>query len=197
MKNSFILLSIGLVAASMLAGCKDNTVPPKEDPGEIIDKITLIFNPTDNNSAPVTVIARDDDAAGPDDMKADGPIELDATKSYDLFIQFENTLANGDISNEIQKEGDQHMIFFAFTSDVFSSPAGNGNVDSRDDPMNYLDKDDNGLPIGLQTSWITGLSGSQGTFEIVLKHQPDVKSATSDSQIGSTDVQFTWDISIK
>ncbi|CAN0596863.1 unnamed protein product, partial [Laminaria digitata] len=59
---------------------------------------------------------------------------------------------------------------------------------------NYNDQDANGFPVGLSTSWSTDETGS-GTFTVLLKHQPDgIKTATSSSTDGDTDVDITWNI---
>ena len=80
---------------------------------------------------------------------------------------------------------------------MFTDPDGDGNIDSRDDTVNYEDEpDENGYPVGLETSWTTGVAGS-GTFRVVLKHQPDIKSASSSVSDGESDVDITWDISVQ
>lgn len=187
MKNLFMLLSLSV----SLLGCKDDELPPLENPEELIDKIELIFSPV-GGGAPVTVQATADQSG---EIKADESIILNAETEYELFIKFENTITGESISEEVESEGDEHMIFFEFTSGIFSSPSGDGNVDNREDAMNYLDKDVNDLPIGLITAWQTG-TGGDGFFRILLKHQPDVKTATSGSEIGETDVDFTWNITV-
>ena len=61
-------------------------------------------------------------------------------------------------------------------------PDGDGNIDNRDDPVNYGDMDDGGLPVGLLTDWTTACTVEGNVtdiFRVVLKHQPDIKSATS------------------
>ncbi len=86
------------------------------------------------------------------------------------------------------------MFFFGWTEGLFADPTGDGNIDNRDDPINYNDEDDNGLPVGLSTSWTTGDSVPSGTFEIILKHQPDLKSASTTVDDGGTDLELTWNI---
>ena len=94
------------------------------------------------------------------------------------------------------EEDDEHMFFFSFTDGIFSNPTGDGNVDSRQDPLNYNDQDENGLPVGLSTRWTTGAAAS-GEFNIVLKHQPGQKTDTSDATVGGTDVDVSFSLSIQ
>jgi hypothetical protein len=84
---------------------------------------------------------------------------------------------------------------------TFLDPAGNGNIDSRNDPVNYAggadSKDDKGRPLGLTTTWTTATgSTTAGTFRILLKHQPELKSDTSDSSVGETDLDVTFTVNV-
>ena len=67
---------------------------------------------------------------------------------------------------------------------------------NRADPVNYEDEDDAGFPLGLETTWTTG-NAATGTFRVVLKHQPDIKSATSDSTDGESDVDISWEATVR
>lgn len=187
---------VPLLAAGMLlqVGCKDEDLPPLENPEESIDKIILIFSPTEG--APIQVNAVDPDGEGSQNMVASSDIVLKANTDYELFITFENTVTGEKISDEVSDESDEHMLFFEFTNDLFESPSGNGNMDNRADQVNYLDKDANNLPLGLITGWVTG-DAKSGTFRFVLKHQPDIKSATSGSTDGASDIDFTWNLVIE
>jgi len=121
--------------------------------------------------------------------------------TYNLSIQLLNELADPgtegyDISEEVSEEANEHLFYFAWTGNVFSDPSGNGNIDNRSDDVNYLDEDQGGLPLGLQTQWTTAASGS-GEFSVILKHQPKLKTATSSSTDGETDLDVTWAIAIE
>ena len=97
----------------------------------------------------------------------------------------------------MEEEGDEHLFFFAWTNNVFADPAGDGNVDNREDALNYNDEDAGGLPLGLSTNWTSAASSSTGTFRVILKHQPELKSATSSSSTGETDLDLTFTINIQ
>ena len=172
-----------------------------EDPNEeeeVINKIELTFTPTGGGDAIVaTWFDADGEGAGNPTIDA---IDLDASTEYEMSITLTNTLGadDEDITAEIEAEDDEHMFFFEFTTDIFTDPAGNGNVDNRADDVNYNDQDENGQPVGLSTDWTTGsATASAGEFRIILKHQPALKTATSTSADGGTDIDITFDINIE
>jgi hypothetical protein len=182
---------------TVLSGCNDDD-PQRENTPELITKVTLTFTP--DAGTPVVVTATDPDGEGVQDISVDGPINLEANKSYALSISLINGLAQPsdpayDITAEVEEEADEHMFFYEWTSDLFVDPAGNGNIDSRADDVNYEDQDAGSLPLGLETSWITG-AASSGMFRVMLKHQPGLKSATSGSSTGETDLDITFEINI-
>lgn len=192
-----VLVASLLFPIGFLSGCDDDD-PQKEDTPEMITKATLTFTP--DSGAPIVVTATDPDGEGAQDISVDSPINLEAHKSYTLSITLINGLAQPsdpayNITTEVEEEGDEHMFFFEWTNNMFIDPAGNGNLDNRNDDVNYGDQDVNSLPIGLETSWIAGNQAS-GTFRVVLKHQPDLKTAASGSSMGETDLDITFEINI-
>ena len=60
--------------------------------------------------------------------------------------------------------------------------------------VDITDQDDNGLDVGLSTTWTTG-DASTGSLSIELRHQPDVKDGTCTP--GDTDVLATFDIVVQ
>jgi len=185
--------------AVIFSGCDDDD-PKKEDTPELITKATLTFTPNGGGTV-VVVTATDPDGEGVQDIAADGPINLVKGTSYTLAIGLINGLAattdpEYNITEEVEEESDEHMFFFAWTNNVFSNPAGNGNVDNRADAVNYNDEDANGIPLGLSTDWTAAAASASGTFRVILKHQPDLKSDTSDSNTGETDIDILFTINI-
>ncbi|HNJ72980.1 MAG TPA: hypothetical protein PL129_10790, partial [bacterium] len=84
------------------------------------------------------------------------------------------------VSNEVYDERNDHMFFF-HGHDV--------NL-----VVNYRDVDDNNIPVGLLTRWITG-AASSGEAHVTLKHQPGVKNGTSTP--GETDIEVEFPIRIQ
>ena len=171
--------------------------PPCENEEEIITDVILTWTPVGGGD-PIVATAKDPDGEGVLDLAVEGPINLLESTEYTLTLTLRNEIEGEDITAEIMEEDDEHMFFFAFTDEVFASPAGDGNVDSRMDPVNYNDQDENGLPVGLSTGWTTecGEENGTGTFRLILKHQPDIKSATSTVDDGGTDLDLTWTVNV-
>ena len=194
-KFQFLVLMIGL----LIAGCESDD-PQKEDTPELITKATLTFTPVGGGTV-VTATATDPDGEGVQDIAVDGAINLTDGVNYTLSLSLINELAEVtspeyNITEEVEEEGDEHMFFFAWTGDVFSNPTGNGNIDNRADAVNYEDEDEGGLPIGIVTSWTAGAAASSGTFRVVLKHQPDLKTETSGSDTGESDLDIEFEINV-
>jgi hypothetical protein len=210
MNKSILKSSVSILILAVLfflTSCSKDD-PKKEDTPELITKATLTFTPSDGSTA-VTVSATDSDGEGVKPIAVDGSINLAKGKTYVMTIELINGLAKPtdpayDVSEEVKEEGDEHQFFFSWTNNVFSSPTGNGNIDNPNDAMNYTggtdSKDSNGRNLGLTTTWTaSSASGAalSGTFQVLLKHQPNLKSATSDSNTGETDLDLTFNISIQ
>jgi hypothetical protein len=179
-----------------LASCSKDD-PKPENIKEAITTATFTFTP--QGGSPVVVTAKDPDGDGPLPRVLSGPINLVKGVSYALTITLINELAKPtdpeyDVTAEVKEEGHEHMFFFAWTNNTFYNPTGNGNVDNRSDAVNYDDKDENDLPLGLETSWTTINATGNGTFQVILKHQPDLKSASTTSAEGEDDLDVTFDL---
>jgi len=153
----------------------DADAPGCENEEEVIDKITLTFTPV-GGGATITAVASDPDGPGPQDLTVED-ISLAQDKTYEMSITLENTIEGEDITEEIREEDEDHLFLFGWTGDVFTAPMGDGNIDNRADAVNYNDQDSNGLPVGLSTNWTVSAESATGTLRIVLKHQPELKSA--------------------
>ena len=199
MKNLFRLnyLLYAVLTLFIFTACEeDEAAPEEENEVEVFTDVKLVFTPTGGGAA-VEATAQDPDGAGVQELQVLGAINLAANTSYTLTMVIENCLESPCelMNEEIEEEDDEHQFFFAFTNDAFTSPAGNGNIDSASDPINYNDSDGNGNSLGLNTSWTTG-PASTGTFTVQLQHQPDVKTATSGSTDGDTDWALTFNLNI-
>ena len=199
MKNIFKLnyLLYAVLTLFIFTACEeDEAAPEEENEVEVFTDVKLVFTPAGGGAA-VEAAAQDPDGAGVQELQVLGTINLAANTEYTLTMVIENCLESPCelMNEEIEEEDDEHQFFFAFTNDVFTSPAGNGNIDSASDPLNYNDADGNGNSLGLNTSWTTG-SASNGTFTVQLQHQPDVKTATSGATDGDTDFALTFNLNI-
>lgn len=195
-------LVYAVLAAVALTGCsKDDDAPDHENEEEIITDVKLVFTNKNDANDVVSARAQDPDGEGVQELQILDPINLDISKTYTLSLEIENNLETPgeDITEEILGEDHEHQFFYSFSNNAFTSPTGNGNVDSAADPLNYKDEDENNNPVGLSTEWETSstqLSG--GTFTIQLQHQPDgLKTSTSDATDGDTDFNLQFVLNIQ
>lgn len=199
MKNIFKLnyLLYAVLTLFIFTACEeDEAAPEEENEVEVFTDVKLVFTPSGGGAA-VEAAAQDPDGAGVQELQVLSAINLAVNTEYTLTMVIENCLESPCelMNEEIEEEDEEHQFFFAFTNDAFTSPVGNGNIDSASDPLNYNDTDGNGNPVGLNTSWTTG-SASSGTFTVQLQHQPDVKTATSGATDGDTDFALTFNLNI-
>ncbi|MEP2773522.1 MAG: hypothetical protein ABJH05_15325 [Fulvivirga sp.] len=188
----FSILASLIIGLLSLSACSDDDAPPAENEEEVIDQVTLIFTPT--GGTPLTF-----NAEGEGGVNFTIPtIMLDANTEYALSVEVRNTAEGENITEEIEEEDEEHMFFYGWTNGLFSDPSGDGNIgpNSRSDDVNYNDQDANGYPVGLSTTWATS-DAATGEFRIILKHQPDIKTATSTSNDGESDIDLVWDIEIQ
>jgi hypothetical protein len=197
-----MLLLVIVSTLGLLSSCKNNDPNPENIP-ELITKAKLKFTPTGGTAIEVT--ATDPDGEGVQNIKIDGPINLVKGTTYTLSLELYNELYKSseegyDISKAVAQEANEHQFFFEWTDGIFSNPTGNGNIDNKSDPVNYGSSvDSKGLPLGLTTSWTTSAAASDGAkiFRILLKHQPEIKSTTSTSADGETDLDLTFTIAVQ
>lgn len=170
---------------------------------EEINKIELTFTPTAGGSA-VTFAWFDTDGEGVGSPSIDD-IVLSADTEYDMTITLTNTLGMEDenITTEVAEEDDEHQFFFEFPNDLFTNPAGDGNIDQFDDPLNYNDEDSeaqdgSGNPVGLSTKWTTGSAANPSDkFRLMLRHLADDKTANSTADDGGEDLDIEFSIEIQ
>ncbi len=191
-----VFLLIALVGGIvLLSGCDKD--PEPENIPEEITKVILTFSAT--GAAPIEVEANDPDLDGPQPIVV-GLIALDANTTYTLSVEFFNgfyepTKPEYSITDEVEAEGAEHQLFFSWSAGVFSNPDGVGNIETSG-TVNYSDEDENNLPIGLSTTWTTASATTGKTLRVMLKHQPGLKSATSTSSDGDSDLDLTFPIRI-
>ncbi|MEM6629587.1 MAG: hypothetical protein AAF694_07935 [Bacteroidota bacterium] len=188
---------IGLISMIMLSCGEDDPAPPPEENDEkVITDVILIFE-TITGGTQTDFSAQDPDGEGPEGLMAQDTITLRPNVPYKMFILLSNSTEGENITDQVEAEGDDHMFFFEWTEGLFPDPGGNGNTDSRTDLVNYDDLDINGLPLGLETFWVTTDTPLSGTFRLVLKYQPTFKSATSTVTTERTDLDITFPIRIQ
>lgn len=190
-----------LFGAFLFTSCNDDddvAPPAEENPVEEFTYIEFIFTNVDDPNDVTKGIWEDEDGFGPmEPVILQHPV-FSAETTYKLTFVMENRLVTPfeDLREEVEDEDDEHQIFFAFDETLFSDPEGNGNIDDRDSPINYLDFDENGLPLGLETLWTTGSPQEGAFYRAVLGHQPGVKGPDSTWDSGDIDWDITFSIDV-
>ncbi|MFT5822880.1 MAG: hypothetical protein ACI8ZM_004137 [Crocinitomix sp.] len=174
------ILSLGLIALVVTSCKKDDDLvdvpPPDQNEVELITTFKLLLTDDAGVQPDVTAIFTDLDGDGGDAPSVFDEIVLAPSTTYSAEILLLNELEipADTISNEVLEEDDEHLFCF--------SPAGADVTITRTDS-------DGTYEVGLQSTWVTG-AVSEGTTQIVLKHQPDVKDGTCAP--GETDIELNF-----
>lgn len=177
------LASFALLVFTLFSCSDDDSAPVNEE--EVITTVTITL---DNGSNVVTLKSQDLDGDGPNAPVITVSGNLDANSTYLGSVEFLNELENPaeDITEEVQEEGVEHQIFYQLTNSLGS--------------FTYDDVDDNGDPIGVEFTLVTGNAGT-GTLTVTLRHEPNKEaSGVSDGDItnagGSTDAEVSFPITV-
>ena len=185
MKNLKIT-TLALVALLALSSCsKDDTPPVNEE--ELITTVTVVFTPQGGGTS-ITLQYKDLDGDGPNAPDITVPaLAANTTYTGTVTILNETEKPAGDITSEVEAEGDEHQLFFQAPSAVGT--------------FVYTDKDKNNNPIGLKFT-LTTKNAATGDLVVTLIHLPK-KSAPGvvDGDItnadGSTDFAVTYPVVVQ
>lgn len=178
------LIPVVMIATSLIYGCKkdEDEVPTPKPPTneeEVITTMTLYFTDSANSSNVVSATYKDPDGDGGNTYTKFDSIKLKANTTYYTKVVLLNETATpaDSISNEVLEEANDHLF-------IYTVSGVNANITITD-----TDSNSPALPIGLQSKWKTG-AASNGTIQVVLKHQPGVKNGTATP--GETDIDLTF-----
>jgi hypothetical protein len=174
--TSMLTLSIfGLLFSQ--SSCK-KTTPPDPNEEELVTTFKIIFTDSAGTKPNVVAVYKDIDGDGGNNPSVFDTIKLQSNTTYNATILLldESKTPADSISNEVLEEGNEHLFCFTPT-----------NINTT---IVRTDKDINNLEIGLRSKWITG-AASNGTTQIVLRHQPD-NTKNGSCNIGSSDVDLTF-----
>lgn len=167
-----------------MTACRKKEPKPDDKPNnesELITTVRLLFKDS-ASGATSSFQFRDPDGEGGNPPLAFDTFKLDANHSYlvNILLLDESKNPVDTVSNEVKEEAKDHLFVF--------------NINGPKLSVTILDKDNNNLPVGMQTRWITG-AASGGTTEVVLRHQPGVKDGTPAP--GESDVDVTFQVIVK
>ena len=171
----WMALGSGLLVS--LAACGDSSTAPGGE-SEVISRVTL----TPASGPALTTYIDDADGSGPTAPSAQVAIPaLVRGVTYTGTVRFENRLVNPveDITAEVQKESNEHRVFFTVT--------GTGVT------VTTTDNDGQGRPLGLRFTKAVASTATAGTTRVVLCHYDDSpKVASATSCTGDTDIDVTF-----
>jgi len=171
-----IILAFGV----SLQNCSENESGKKPNKKEIIDAINIdIWIP--GVLEPYSQFLYDPDGDGtfePDDLYPTLLFQTNVTYSANMYYV---AGPEGDLSEEINDEKDDHLFCYEVTNNVIS--------------VTYKDEDSNDLPFGWQTEWTTGDVEVTGQLTITLRHQPGTKTGDC-STAGEVDFQVVIPIEV-
>lgn len=182
---------------AIAAGCLDTEQPHEHNDNEVITTVILEFTPQTGGETS-TFSWSDPQSLG---SPVVDEVLLSNTGAHDLFVSFLNALEDPaeDLTVEIEDEGTEHQVFFTGTA-----------LDDGLITHAYADSDDNGDPIGLQST-ITTQAVGVGTLIVTLRHLPpedgtpvktgtlaeDLSSSGFGALPGGTDAQVTFQVEVQ
>ena len=186
MKKNVLFSVVLLFFVFVMNSCKkDPVVDPNE--GELITTVRLkLTNTLSSSINPLVYEFKDlDGEGGAAPVKFDD-IVLQKNIPYicEVTVLNESVSPADDITKEIKAEANDHQFYFVpSSSNLLSVPE--------------YDTDTNNLPLGLNTTWVTGLNAGTGTVRVVLKHKPGTKAANDLINKGDTDIELNFKLIIK
>ncbi len=164
------------------AGCKKASNPNNETEHAAVNGVELIFR--QGTTVVGTFIAEDPDGDGGNPPTRIDRINLNNGQSYTMQIVVKN-ISNGvvkDITPTIQQQGREHEFYY-LASGVSVA-------------VTKTDRDSNGFPLGIQSTWVAGAAGS-GNVTVKLMHKPLIKGPNDDPSKGHSDLQVVFPITIQ
>jgi hypothetical protein len=165
----------------LLPGCSNDDPDPVNEE-EVITTLTVTLVP-EGGGANVVLKFYDEDGDGSIAPQTTVSGALAANKTYKGAITLLNETENpaGDITAEVKEEANDHL--FCYT------------VSGSNLTVSYDDTDNHGLPVGLETRWVTTGAGT-GKIGITLRHQPGEKTGACPGA-GDSDIEVEFNITIQ
>ncbi|NRD23482.1 type 1 periplasmic binding fold superfamily protein [Winogradskyella litoriviva] len=177
------LLALLFVLGLTIASCSNDDDDHDHDHEE--ELITTVTYQLSSGMDIVTLEFQDidgDGSAAPT-YTVSGPLTANTIYTGSIELLNETESPAEDITEEVEDEGDEHEFFITSSiSDII---------------VTKTDSDEDGNPIGIESTLVTGDPGS-GTLTIILKHEPTKPNdGTSADAGGSTDVEVTFNIAVQ
>lgn len=181
--TSLFCVMFGLVTPVFFFQACNTDDPEPVHEEEVITTLTVTLAPAGGGEAVSLKFYDEDGEQGSiaPVITVSGP--LAASTTYSAIIDLENETEDPavNVSEEIAGEAAHHLFCF---------------VTGQSLTVEYEDEDENGLPLGLVTSWMTGDVVGQSSVTIALRHQAGTKTGECPG-VGETDVEVTFDLTIE
>ena len=181
MKTTIKVLSLAAVA--LFATSCDDDDPVAENEEEVITTVRWTLTNDADSSDIVVLSSVDADGDGPGAPVVTVSKSFTADATYSGDIVFRNDLEDEDITAEVRDESDEHEVFYITAISDISI--------SKDD------NDDDGNPLGLETTLETG-DATSGVITVTLRHEPTKpNNGTLSEAGGETDIQVSFSVSVQ
>jgi len=183
--TKYSILSALLVTTLIAASCKKEKDNEESNENEIITTVKLTF--TDRTSgASSTFVWKDLDGDGGNDPVIQD-ITLQSASVYDVSLTLLNETQNPaeDVTEEVEEESAAHRFYYEASGGLGLT-------------VTDLDKDSEGITLGLNSVWTTSGPGS-GTIRLVLRHYPAGGKDETDpvnSSKSSTDMDVSFAVQV-
>lgn len=164
------------------SACKDDDDPGPDEEQEVITAVTISLTPTGKGQNAEATIST---LSGTPVQNA--PLTLRPGTEYTAVVTMVDESKNpvADMTAEIRNERDEHLLVYTFTPDAGSNATVNVAV---------TDTDQNGQPVGLESTVTTGAGIGNGKLKVVLKHQPGGLKTGTNTTAGETDVDVSFNV---
>lgn len=184
MKNVLNFLAILVVLTLAITSCKKEKTEEEDNDNEMITTVRVQLT-EEGTSNVLTFNWKDIDGQGGEAPVIDD-IVLKANTVYTASLVFldESKTPAENITEEIEEEGDVHRIYY-------NTPTGL--------TVGNLDTDENGLPLGINSTWTT-TNAATGTLQIILRHYGSGGKEASDpanSSKSSPDADVSFSLIIE
>lgn len=167
MKNRMGSYLAALSIMLMLAACKKDgeevttpSAPVNEE--EVITTLELHLHSSGGSEHKHFTFSDTDGDGGNAPVITADTLSQDSTYQVELTVLNESASPVIDITEEITEEANVHQFFFQ--------------VSGANVSVSYADVDGNGMPVGINTTWVAGTPGT-GEVRVTLRHQPDKTAA--------------------
>jgi hypothetical protein len=173
--------AVALSSVFLFQSCdKEDPEPTNEE--EVITTVKVTLVPDADGDIVRLTFSDPDGPLGDTDalITASGPLKASTTYAAAIELLNDTVSPAINVSEEVAEEGSEHLFCFDVT----------GNI-----TVIREDEDENGLPLGLISSWVTGEPGAAEVV-VILRHQPGTKTGACPGT-GDTDVEVSFPVVIE